>query len=309
MKKLIAAAALLGAATALSATAYADSPYYAIIAKGFDHQFWQAVKKGAEDQAKADGVTITFEGPKTEAEIDKQIDILNADFAKKPVGLGFAALDTKAETKALQQYADSKIPIVAFDSGVANDLPVTTCTTDNVAAAAEAAKQLAKAIGDEGEVADEIHDQTSATGLGRRKGFEEEIAKHPKIKLVDTRFANADAKAADDIKAILTAHPNLKGIFASNEGAANGLAIAKKETGSKVIGIGFDSGKKQKDAINSGLLAGAITQNPVGIGQCAVSSLTKTLKGEKLPKTIDTGFYYYNKDNMGDAKIAAVLYD
>ena len=309
MKKLIAAAALLGAATALSATAYADSPYYAIIAKGFDHQFWQAVKKGAEDQAKADGVTITFEGPKTEAEIDKQIDILNADFAKKPVGLGFAALDTKAETKALQQYADSKIPIVAFDSGVANDLPVTTCTTDNVAAAAEAAKQLAKAIGDEGEVADEIHDQTSATGLGRRKGFEEEIAKHPKIKLVDTRFANADAKAADDIKAILTAHPNLKGIFASNEGAANGLAIAKKETGSKVFGIGFDSGKKQKDAINSGLLAGAITQNPVGIGQCAVSSLTKTLKGEKLPKTIDTGFYYYNKDNMGDAKIAAVLYD
>ena len=309
MKKLIAAAALLGAATALSATSHADSPYYAIIAKGFDHQFWQAVKKGAEDQAKADGVTITFEGPKTEAEIDKQIDILNADFAKKPVGLGFAALDTKAETKALQQYADAKIPIVAFDSGVANDLPVTTCTTDNEAAAAEAAKQLAKAIGDEGEVADEIHDQTSATGLGRRKGFEEEIAKHPKIKLVDTRFANADAKAADDIKAILTAHPNLKGIFASNEGAANGLAIAKKETGSKVIGIGFDSGKKQKDAINSGLLAGAITQNPVGIGQCAVSSLTKVLKGEKLPKTIDTGFYYYTKDNMSDPKIAAVLYD
>ena len=309
MKKLIAAAALLGAATVLSATAHADAPYYAIIAKGFDHQFWQAVKKGAEDQAKADGVTITFEGPKTEAEIDKQIDILNADFAKKPVGLGFAALDTKAETKALQQYADAKIPIVAFDSGVANDLPVTTCTTDNVAAAAEAAKQLAAAIGDEGEVADEIHDQTSATGLGRRKGFEEEIAKHPKIKLVDTKFANADAKAADDIKAILTAHPNLKGIFASNEGAANGLAIAKKETGSKVIGIGFDSGKKQKDAINSGLLAGSITQNPVGIGQCAVSSLTKSLKGEKLPKTIDTGFYYYTKDTMTDPKIAAVLYD
>ena len=310
MKKLIAAAALLGAATVLSATAHAaDAPYYAIIAKGFDHQFWQAVKKGAEDQAKADGVTITFEGPKTEAEIDKQIDILNADFAKKPVGLGFAALDTKAETKALQQYADAKIPIVAFDSGVANDMPVTTCTTDNEAAAAEAAKQLAKAIGDEGEVADEIHDQTSATGLGRRKGFEEEIAKHPKIKLVDTKFANADAKAADDIKAILTAHPNLKGIFASNEGAANGLAIAKKETGSKVIGIGFDSGKKQKDAINSGLLIGSITQNPVGIGQCAVSSLTKTLKGEKLPKTIDTGFYYYTKDNMNDPKIAAVLYD
>ena len=35
----------------------------------------------------------------------------------------------------------------------------------------------------------------------------------------------------------------------------------------------------------------------------------KTLKGEKLPKIIDTGFYYYDKSNMNDAKVAAVLYD
>jgi ribose transport system substrate-binding protein len=310
MKKLLASAAVLAAVSAFSTASFAaDAPYYAIIAKGFSHQFWQAVKLGAETQAKADGVTITFEGPNTEAEIDKQIDILNAAFAKKPVGLGFAALDTKAEDKALKQFADAKIPIVAFDSGVANDMPVTTCTTDNVAAAAEGAKQLAAAIGDEGEVAAEIHDQTSATGIGRRKGFEDEMAKHPKIKIVDLKFANEAGKAADDIKAMMTAHPNLKGIFASNEGAAVGLAIAQKETGSKIVGIGFDSGKKQKDAINAGLLLGAITQNPVGIGQCAVSSLTKTLKGEKLEKVIDTGFYYYNKDNMSDPKIAAVLYD
>jgi ribose transport system substrate-binding protein len=108
---------------------------------------------------------------------------------------------------------------------------------------------------------------------------------------------------------MLQAHPKIKGIFGSNEGAAIGLAIALKETKAKVVGIGYDSGKKQKDAINDGTLLGSITQNPVGIGKCVVESLAKAVKGEKLPKVIDTGYYWYDKSNMSDAKVAAVLYD
>ena len=73
--------------------------------------------------------------------------------------------------------------------------------------------------------------------------------------------------------------------------------------------IGYDSGKEQKDEIRSGLMAGAITQNPIGIGACTVDSAVKALKGEKLPKVVDTGFYWYDKTNIDDPKIAAVLYD
>jgi ribose transport system substrate-binding protein len=58
-----------------------------------------------------------------------------------------------------------------------------------------------------------------------------------------------------------------------------------------------------------GTLIGSITQNPVGIGQCVVDSLAKAVKGEELPKVIDTGFYWYDATNMADANIAAVLYD
>ena len=309
MKKLAIAVAAIGAATAFSAPGHADT-YFPIIAKGFSHQFWQAVKAGAQQAAKDNGVTITFEGPNTEAEIDKQTDILNAAIAKKPQGLGFAALDSKAQVPALKKAADAGIPIVAFDSGVDSDLPLTTCTTDNVNAAGAAADKLAAAIGDAGEVIAEIHDQTSATGIGRRDGFVNRIKeKHPNVKIVEIQYANDALKAADDIKAMLQAHPNVKGVFASNEGAAIGLAVAIKETKSKVVGVGYDSGKKQKDAINDGTLLGSITQNPVGIGQCVVNSLAKALKGEKLPKIIDTGFYWYDKTNITDPKIAAVLYD
>ncbi|MGL4488716.1 MAG: ABC transporter substrate-binding protein [Rhizobiaceae bacterium] len=311
MKKILAASVFaLSAATMFSSVAKAEEVYFPIIAKGFSHQFWQAVKAGAEEAAAANKVTITFEGPNTEAEIDKQTDILNAAIAKKPQGIGFAALDSQAQVPALQKAADAGIPIVAFDSGVDSDLPLTTCTTDNINAAGAAADKMAEAIGGEGEVAAEIHDQTSATGIGRRDGFVNRLKeKYPKITLVDIKYANDALKAADDIKATLQAYPNLKGIFASNEGAAIGLAVAKKETGSKIVAIGYDSGKTQKDAIMDGTLLGSITQNPVGIGKCVVESLAKAIKGEKLEKVVDTGYYWYDKSNITDPKVAAVLYD
>ena len=56
-------------------------------------------------------------------------------------------------------------------------------------------------------------------------------------------------------------------------------------------------------------MAGAITQNPVGIGTMTVEAAVKAIKGETLPKIIDTGFYWYDKTNIDDPKIAAVLYD
>jgi ribose transport system substrate-binding protein len=308
-KTLLTSALALGLAFG-AAPSFAQETYFPIIAKGFSHQFWQAVKAGAEEAAARNGVTITFEGPNTEAEIDKQTDILNAAIAKAPAGLGFAALDSQAQVPALQKAADAGIPIVAFDSGVESDLPLTTCTTDNMAAAATAADGLAKAIGEEGKIAAVIHDQTSATGIGRRDGFLNRIKEaYPNIEVVDVQYANDALKATDNVKAMLQANPDIKGIFASNEGSAIGLAVAIKESGAAIVGVGFDSGKTQKDAIMDGTLIGAVTQNPVGIGQCVVDSLAKALKGEELPKVIDTGFYWYDKTNMTEAKIAAVLYD
>ena len=111
------------------------------------------MKLGAEQAANKDGVKITFEGPETEAMVDKQIDMLSAALAKKPSALGFAALDSKAAIPLLKKAQAEKIPVIAFDSGVDSDIPLTTCTTDNVAAAGLAADKMAELIGDSGEVA------------------------------------------------------------------------------------------------------------------------------------------------------------
>ncbi|MNY76872.1 hypothetical protein D3C86_2165940 [compost metagenome] len=61
--------------------------------------------------------------------------------------------------------------------------------------------------------------------------------------------------------------------------------------------------------ITSGVMNGAITQNPVGIGYETVKAAIGALKGETLPTIIDTGFFYYDATNMADPEIAAVLYD
>jgi len=291
-----------------------EKPYVALVSKGFQHQFWQAVKSGAEKAAAEFDVEVTFEGPDTEADVDQQIQMLQTALDKSPDAIGFAALDSKAAGPLLQQAKDSNIPVIAFDSGVDSDIPVTTASTDNKAAAAEAAKQLADAIGHEGEVALVVHDQTSVTGVDRRDGFIEYMEKNePDITIVDTQYGGGDqAKSADLAKAIIAANPDLAGIYGSNEGSAIGVVQAVKELGLKstdIAIVGFDSGKAQTDAIRDGLMIGAITQNPVGIGYETVKAAVEAMEGKKLESTIDTGYFWYNKDNIDDAEIAAVLYD
>lgn len=288
-----------------------QQPYVPLVSKGFQHQFWQAVRAGAEQAGKDLNARVTFEGPESETMVDKQIDMLAAALAKKPSAIGFAALDSKAAIPLLRKAQAGKIPVVAFDSGVDSDIPVTTATTDNKAAAALAADKLADLIGKAGEVAVVAHDQTSRTGVDRRDGFVDRIkATYPDIKVVSIQYGGGDhLKSTEIAKSILQAYPNLKGIFGTNEGSAVGVANGVRESKRKVVIVGYDSGKQQKDAIRQGLIAGAITQNPVGIGYKTVEAAVKALKGESLPKVIDTGFYWYDKTNIDEPKIAAVLYD
>ncbi len=287
--------------------------YIPVISKGFQHQFWQAVKLGAEKAAKDYSVDITFEGPENESMVDKQVEMVQTALDKKPKAICLAALDSKALIPLLEKAKAANIPVIGFDSGVDSDIPVTTAATDNIAAAGMAADKMAELIGNKGEVAVIVHDQTSRTGIDRRDGFLKAMKeKHPDITVVDVQYGGGDQlKSTDLAKAIIQAHPNLKGFFGANEGSIIGVLNAVKELkkeGSIVV-IGYDSGKQQIDAIKSGVEAGAITQDPIGIGYKCVESAVKAIKGESLPKSIDTGFHWYDKTNVDSADIKALLYE
>ena len=301
------------AAAVAPAVAIGPDTYIPVISKGFQHQFWQAVKLGSENAAKDLNVKITFEGPENESQVDKQMEMLQTALDKHPAAICFAALDSKAAVPLLEKAQSQHIPIIGFDSGVDSDIPVTTAATDNIAAAGTAADKLAAMIGDSGEVGVVVHDQTSRTGIDRRDGFVNAMkAKHPNITIVDIQYGGGDQlKSTDLAKAMMQAHPNLKGFFGANEGSAVGVinAVNEMNKAGKVFVVGYDSGKAQTDAIRQGVEQGAITQDPIGIGYKCVDSAVKSIKGDSLPKNIDTGFYYYDKTNIDDPKIKAVLYD
>ena len=311
-RNLITAAMALSLSGAATGAFAQEEIFIPIISKGFQHQFWQAVNSGAQQAAEEFGVRVTFEGPDSEAQVDRQIDMLAAALANQPAAIGFAALDSQAAIPILRQAAEAGIPVVAFDSGVDSDIPVTTAATDNVAAAALAADRMAELIGGSGMVAVVAHDQTSRTGIDRRDGFVNRIAEaYPDIQIVAIEYGGGDHLESTEItRALLAAHPDLVGIFGTNEGSAIGVVNGVREAGAEGLTIiGYDSGQAQMDAIREGLMAGAITQNPVGMGYETVRAAVVAARGEDVPASIDTGFYRYDSTNIDDPEIAAVLYN
>lgn len=288
-------------------------PYIAVVAKGFQHQFWQAVKQGAEQAAKDYNVTITFEGPESESQIDKQVDMLNNALSKSPNAICVAALDSKALATSLDMAKSQNIPVIGFDSGVESDAVVATAATDNIAASAAAADKLAEAIGKSGKIGIIVHDQTSTTGQERRDGFVNRIeSAYPDIEIVDIQYGDGDhLKSAEAAKSIIAANPDLKGFYGANEGSAVGVIMAVEELNKadSITVVGFDSGKKQTDAIRNGTALGAVTQNPIQIGYKAVEAAVKAMNGEPVDKLIDTGYAWYDKTNIDSDEIKPLLYE
>lgn len=294
-------------------TSDGDKLYIPVIPMSFQHQFWQAVNTGAEMAAEEFGVEITFEGPEDETQIDKQIDILRAALDKNPDAIAIAAIDSQAAIPLLEEADEKGIPVIAFDTPVDSDIPVTTAATDNYGAASLAAEKMAELLNGKGKVAVISYSQTSQDAVNRRDGFVERIEQeYPDIEIVDIQYGDGDhLKSTDLAKAIMQAHPDLDGFFGTNEGSAIGILNAVKEMNKEndLVIIGFDSGQQQIDAIKEGIFAGSITQNPIGMGYETVKAAVQAIKGEELPETIDTGFYWYDKDNIDDEEISAVLYE
>jgi ribose transport system substrate-binding protein len=311
----LAATAVAAPVAAIEPFADEDKPYVPIVSKGFQHQFWQAVEKGAEDRAAELNMNVNFIGPASENDVAVQIEMLRAEYGRGPDAVCFAALDSVAALPLLEQIQADGIPVIAFDSGVEGDIPITTAATDNVAAAGLAADKMADLIGGAGQVGVIVHDPTSRTGIDRGNGFVDRMTEaYPDIELIGPIYptkSGDELQTTNDAKAMIQANPDLKGIFAANEGTAQGLinAVTELDMLDDFVIIGYDSGIKQTEAIKSGLMAGAVQQNPIGIGAECVNAAAMALQGEEVPPIIDTGFLWADAETIDDPEVVAVLYE
>lgn len=189
-----------------------------IVSKGFQHQYWQAVKQGAESKAAELGISINFIGPNSESDIADQVQMLNNAINTKPAAIALAALDTEAMMDSISQAQTAGIPIVGFDSGVP-DAPagaiVANAATDNYAAGALAAENMYEAIKDRVASADApirigvlSQDATSDSIISRGLGFIDKMAE----------LLSADGKTA-------TVEGNDKFVTDSKVDAASGADV------------------------------------------------------------------------------------
>ncbi|MBK0347624.1 ABC transporter substrate-binding protein [Aerococcaceae bacterium zg-ZJ1578] len=316
-----------------------------VIAKGFQHDFWKAVNKGADEAAKEFGAKINFVGPQNETAIAEQLEQINNAINKGPSAIALAALDTEAAVDALNVAKDKGIPIIGFDSGVPGAPEgsiFATASTDNYAAGANAAEHMLPLIQEKvgkdkvriGVVSQEANSQsiTQRTAgfiekmvellegkdlkvavLGHDK-FKNDVAENDANVVIEVRIpAQVDDAAAKTEASTVLEKADTIAIYGSNEFAAKAIINANegfsesKLGADKIIAVGFDSGALQQDAIRSGVFAGSITQDPVQIGYQAVKLAVQAAKGESV-SDVDTGSKWYDASNIDDEDIQAVLY-
>ena len=267
------------------------------MAKGFQHQFWQAVAAGSQAAAEELGVEIYFDGPASETEIAAQVDMVKKEMAKNPKALALAALSTEAVIEILEECAEKGIPVVGFDSGVPDDptgAVVATAATNNEAAAALAAEKFGEHEGLVEAMTNATaenpviigclsQDAVSASVTLRTTGFVNKMAEIAESiqpgkvsieghslweKKVDDAAiiirvevsATTEATALQTSSAALLANENLIAVFCSNEGAVTGFLAAVSD------GEDLAEGGKYDGLVVAGFDAGAAQKNAVRQG-------------------------------------------
>jgi ribose transport system substrate-binding protein len=314
MKKLI-AAAVIASLGALSAPALAAEPTIPVIVKDTTSFYWQIVLAGARQAGKDLKVNVPELGAQSESDINGEISILENAVAGHPAAIVIAPTQYQALGKPIDAAA-KKVKIIGIDSAADSKAFTSFLTTDNVAGGRLAADGLAAAIKEKyGKAEGDVALITSLPGVGsldqRAKGFKEELAaKYPGLKLVADKVADGQATTGLNIMTdLITANPNLRGVFASNlimaQGAGQAIAENKKQGTIKVIG--FDSDPKTVKFLQDGILAGLIVQDPYRMGYDGVKTALAASKGEKVPANVDTGANLITTANMNTPRSQELL--
>jgi ribose transport system substrate-binding protein len=290
-----------------------DTPIeIAVVPKGVAFDFWLAVKAGALAAGAEEGATVLWNGPAKETETDKQIAILENFITRKVSAIVMAACDANALVDVVENAVAAGIPVVTIDSGLNSEKPVSLVATDNEKAAEMAADFLAEQLGSEpAEVALIPFVQGAATSDAREAGFKRGLAKHPNLKLVATLFSQSQSDQAMRVtENMLSAHPNLKGIFAASEPGGIGCAEVLEARGlaGKVNLVAFDAAPSEIRALEQGTIQALVVQNPFKMGYDGVKSAVRAVRGEPVEKRQDTGVVIVTKEKMATPEMEKLLY-
>lgn len=280
----------------------------AVVVKNTKTGFWKNVKKGMDDAVEdlnekmgykgEDKIKISFEGPGNETDVESQINIIDAVLSENPSILCLAAIDMESCQPQVEEATLNGIPVVVLDSGVQSEQVNAICATDNYAAGTEAAKKMAEALGEKGQVAIMAHVETSESSQKRVAGFTDEMKNHPEIEIVNISYENEETSMSELAEAVLKLYPEVKGYYCTNEIATNNVLDIVNTSDKEVKVIGFDSGEKQIKAVKDGVELGMFAQNPYGMGYATIVAGVRADQGLENDAFINTGYQWIDSTSI-----------
>ena len=282
----------------------------AVIPKGNADLFWQSVHAGAVKAARETGVDVVWNGPAGETDYTMQLQIVDAMINRHVDAIALAPIDRQAMVSVVDRAADRQIPVIIFDSGIDTQRFVSQVATDNYKAGQMAGERMGKILNGKGKVVIVGVKPGAASTEAREKGFEDTIRQQfPGISILDKRFGQAAVAISMTVaENMLTAHPDLDGIFASNESGTIGSAQALRDRRGKVKLVGFDWSPTLLDELKSGLIDSLVIQDPFQMGYIAVTTAVKHLNGQQVTKMMDMQPRLIIRESLDDPAVDAQLH-
>jgi ribose transport system substrate-binding protein len=263
--------------------------------------FWDNVLDGAEVAATELGVEVIVDGPEREIYVEDQIAIMQSFVDLKPKTIAIAASDYKALSAVCNAAMDAGITLVTFDSDAEINQPHSFVATNSREAAQRLAHELATLIDGKGQLAIVSHVEGAFTTFEREDGFKKGLNPYPEIEVVSegNYSDNYEEVAYEMTEGLVEKYPDLKAIYATNEGSLLGVGKAIRDLGlqNKITVVGFDMNSEIALMIEEDVIDAAMVQRPFNIGYLAVKEAIEVSKG-KEPEVIDTGAVMINKANM-----------
>ncbi|MHC4477013.1 MAG: ABC transporter substrate-binding protein [Planctomycetota bacterium] len=289
----------------------------AVIPKGTIHEFWKTVHAGAESAGKELDVKIIWKGPLKEDDREAQISVVEGIITRKVAGIVLAPLDDVALRGAVDQAMGGGIPVVIFDSGLQGNNYVSYVATDNFKAGQLAGQYMGKILDGKGKVVVLRYAEGSDSTTRREDGFLDAIGAFEDIQIVSSnQYAGVTTESALRTAENLLSRfggsggrLGIDGIFCATEPTTLGILRALQNMGyaGKIKFIGFDSSTKMIAALRAGELNGFVVQDPFRIGYLGVKTLVRHLRGEQVPKRIDTGSTLVTMENLLEPNIRQLL--
>jgi ribose transport system substrate-binding protein len=284
----------------------------AVVPKATSHLFWVSVQAGAMAAAEEYGVNVEWNGAASETEYPRQIQIVDSFISRRVDGIALAATERKALVAVLDRAAQANIPVTVFDSGVDSDNYMSFLATNNYEGGQLAGRTLGRLLNGNGKVGVVLHAPGSGSTMDRERGFEDAMkAEFPGIRIVAQQFGQSDrSKAMAAMENILTAHPDLDGVFASSEPSSMGAALALKSRGlnGRVKLVAFDSSDVMIEDLKGGVIDAMVVQDPFRMGHDAVKTLVDKLNGQTPPKKVDLSARVVTKADLEKEDVKLLLF-